>query len=682
MPPVRPKLSITLPRNFTFHYTDGDPKTPENREQEAPRQPSPPVYRIRRRTRPGAGLSNPYVQPSRTRQPQDVPIPTIETSEPVAESASLGRRSVPEPGPIEGLLAPFPSRHPAMAAPRTPLAQILTAFENPDKDRIDWSQKEEPNPGESISRPDSACSMISDSSVASHDSDESFSSTAGSCTSPESDAPAPFKFPCGNRVQQRTDLDTPKATQFNARIRPTQTPKSTHWSAEMDRHLWATYQLYLQDPTVTPFKLLPGSPPPLGVCHRVAREAKRSWRGSKTSAGKRPEALRDVTDEAHAVQNADSPETIRGAKSGSTTPTELKHRTSASVWPRSESATRRRLRLLCKRKPSLAPHYQRLLQSRSPTPFSQSSGLRSRSSLLSSPFGGYQDGQSFNTRDLNFSLTTSTAASMQPSGPMAQLTRNEPHTQAQPGQGGPLARSVQEIETCNYTPFSLGLGIDGLDDRSRGPRLGSPFVENVRAPGSYYRHVHLRPSPPRTQSDGMTIPGPHLRSPVQLPEPFRFPSTPKRPAQHELEDELSPGGSDMHRSEIVDDLFGAPAESSHRRVRSRGFSLGDISAGARLSDLFTPPTVFDQMNSSEFAETTSFDNGLASSAAPEQTRRLGSPFAEFKSHTIGRSKFSRHKPSFSTFPRLSSPSLVNAPSIEERLRALNPEDARQDQARD
>ncbi|KAI9784259.1 MAG: hypothetical protein M1835_003620 [Candelina submexicana] len=679
MPRVRPNLSITLPRNFTFHYTDGGPKTPENQEREEPRQPSPPVYRIRRRIRPGLGLSNPHVQSYRNRQHQDVPIPTIETPQPVVESASLGRRSVPEPGPVEGLLAPVPSHYSAMATPRTPLAQIFTAFGSSDKDRIDWSQKGEPNPGDSISRPNSACSMISDSSVASHDSDYSLLSTGGSCTSPESDVPAPFKFPSESKVQQGTDLDTtPKTTQPSTRSKPTKPQKSTQWTSEMDRHLWATYQLYLQDPTVTPFKSLPGNPPPLGVCHRVARVAKRSWRGSKPSLAKGPEVLRDVNDEANAVHNADSPQTIRGARSGSTTPTEQKHRNSFSVWPRSESATRRRLRILCKRKPSLAPHYQRLMQTRSSTPFSKSSAARSRSSLLPSSFGGYQGGQSFNTRDLNFSLATSTAATMQPSGPLAHLTRNEPHTQAQSEQADSFNRPLHDVVTYNDTP-SLGLGIDGLDDKSRGPRLGSPFVESVRGTANFLHRAHLRPSPPRTQSDGMTIPGPHLGSPVQLPEPFRLPSTPKRRAQRELDDELSPGGSDMHPNEMNDDyFFTAPVESSHRRVRSRGFSLGDISAGGRLSDLFTPPTQYDQMNSSEFADNASFDNNPAPSAAPEQTRRLGSPFSEFKSYTIGRSRFSRHKPSFSTFPRLSSPPLLTAPSIEERLRESKPEDQSQE----
>ncbi len=543
----------------------------------------------------------------------------------------------------------------------------------------------EPNSGDSISRPGSACSMISDSSMSSYDSEDSLQSTGGSCTSPESDAPAPFKFPLGSKAEQRTDLEaTPQTLPRNAHTKPTRRQNSINFTAEMDRHLWATYQLYLQDPTVTPFKSLPGAPPPLGVCNRVAREARRSWRGSKSLAGKGSEVLRDVTDEAHAVHSADSPETVRGAKSGSTTPTGHKYRSSICVWPRSESATRRRLRELCKQKPSLAPHYQRLLQSRNSTPFSQSSQSRSRP-RLSSPFGGYQDQQSFNTRDLNFSLTTSTSATMQPSGPLAQLTRNEPNPQPQDDYFG---RPSQDVESHSDGSSQFDLGSGGPEANSGIPRLGSPFAGEL-PPRAPFHHSHLRPSPPRTQSDGMTILGPHLRSPFELPEPFKLPEYTKLPepfilpnptkrrAQHELEDELSPGGSDMHRFENMDDLLGAYVEGSQRRVRSRGFSLGDISAVTRLSDMFTPPPGDDQMSSSQFIDTTSFEGNQAPPAAPEQTRRLGSPFSEFKSHTIGRSKFSRHKPSFSTFPRLSSPSLLAAPSIEERLKESKPDDPSQ-----
>ena len=39
----------------------------------------------------------------------------------------------------------------------------------------------------------------------------------------------------------------------------------------MDNHLFNVYQMYLADPSVTPFKTVPGSIPPTGVCHRVAQ---------------------------------------------------------------------------------------------------------------------------------------------------------------------------------------------------------------------------------------------------------------------------------------------------------------------------------------------------------------------------------------------------------------------------
>ncbi len=73
------------------------------------------------------------------------------------------------------------------------------------------------------------------------------------------------------------------------------------WTKAMSDHLWATYVLYLQDPKVTPFRMGKSCIPPHGVCLRVAREARRSWKGAK------------------ALTRAANP--AEGRKSGSSTPT-------------------------------------------------------------------------------------------------------------------------------------------------------------------------------------------------------------------------------------------------------------------------------------------------------------------------------------------------------------------------
>jgi hypothetical protein len=82
------------------------------------------------------------------------------------------------------------------------------------------------------------------------------------------------------------------------------------------------------------------------------------------------------------------------------------------------------------------------------------------------------------------------------------------------------------------------------------------------------------------------------------------------------------------RVNFFEELFGAPAESSHRRVRSRGFSLGDVTRGSRLSSLITPPTMYDQMNSSEFPPTASLRAPVSNEQTSSPPLRLGSPFAD------------------------------------------------------
>jgi hypothetical protein len=81
------------------------------------------------------------------------------------------------------------------------------------------------------------------------------------------------------------------------------------------------------------------------------------------------------------------------------------------------------------------------------------------------------------------------------------------------------------------------------------------------------------PSTPRTQFNTATRP--RLRSPVRFEEPRSLTGTQKRRAQHSLEEELSPNGAVLRPSILDVQLFGTPAAGSQRRVRTRGFSLGD-----------------------------------------------------------------------------------------------------------
>lgn len=117
MPRNRPQLSITLPRNFTFHYTEGEePKTPEHEDTTptaAP--PSLHAYRVKRRVRPTLQTST-RTQARLTEQLHDTPLPTIEAPAimvPEPLRPSFQHRATE---PAEGYLAPCASR-PFMTMP-------------------------------------------------------------------------------------------------------------------------------------------------------------------------------------------------------------------------------------------------------------------------------------------------------------------------------------------------------------------------------------------------------------------------------------------------------------------------------------------------------------------------------------------------------------------------------------
>ncbi len=622
MPRTRPQLSITLPRNFTFHYTEGEePKTPEQEmPMPVPQSPRPSnAYRFKRRSRPGV---NSILQDNKnSMSSSDIPIPTIETPIVAEPIRPVVQHRATEPA--EGYLAPFATR-PFMTLPRTPIQQQRhSALAD------GWTASVHQDLGDSITRPMSTCSLLSDSSDDSNGSLTSYPAGDGSCTSPESDAPDPFKF---------ASIRRSKAKQWAALARNEESIQGglstkqarVNWTHEMDKHLWSIYHVYLQDPTVTPFKMLPGTAPPLGVCHRVAREAKRSWRGAKTSL-RNPSSMISAPQMDDRMKTAatfghrpGSPDTIRAIRSGSNTPTGSAT-VKAPLWPKSSSSTRRRLRHLCKSKPTIAPHYQRLLQSRSPSPFSSSSRTQSRSqsrlSEVSSPFE--KQASFFNTRDIQLSLTTSTAASMQPHGPLAQLG-SENAAKSQPQQ-----EWFNEPPVPWASPSAIPSDVIEVDVGSNEepmlapPPLGSPFGYHTWGPSRSRQRI--RPSASRIQSSDASTLGPSLRSPVRFSDTFPYPGV-KRRARYPLEDELSPGGSSMQQS-LLDNLFGSPAEGRHRRVRSRGFSLGDVDTPNPLASLFTPPQSRDGMAGVPNATPPCPSSGPAEPQTPIRTiRRLGSPF--------------------------------------------------------
>ncbi|KAI4280278.1 MAG: hypothetical protein L6R38_004585 [Xanthoria sp. 2 TBL-2021] len=665
MPRDKPQMSITLPRNFTFHYTEGEePKTPEHQNTTpTAHPPSPQAYRLKRRIRPTIQTST-QTQAQLTHQLQNAPVPVIQTPvllEPEPLRSSFEHR-VTEP---EGrYLAPSAARlFLTQPRPRTPTMQRVQL-------QSCWNTPSQKDIGDSIIRPLSRCSITSDSSDESSGSLTSYPSLGGSCTSPESDAVDPFVLPSikKSKLRQRAGiLAKPEISSSSPGIAK---QPSTQWTSEMDQHLWLAYTQYLQDPTITPFKTLPGTVPPLGVCHRVARQARRTWRGQgQTSQTPSRESNERTTSTDYSIKFGDSPESTKTGRSGSCTPTGRPSMT-APVWPKSSSSTRRRLRYLARRKPGIAPHYQRLL--RSPSPFSSSSRPQSRSIRASSPLcQDIQQGPPFSTRDIQLSLTTSTAVSMQPGGPLAQLAEDK-SSAPQEASGwsndpsapwaSPPAIPSSEIDREYIAPPHKAPDTMQYESPLGSP-LGSPF-SGSKTWGPSRSRQHIRPTTPRTQSNQVasTI-GPTLRSPIKFNGRNPYPSVSKRRAQHQLEDELSPGGSD--KMNIFEELFGGPPEGRHRRVRSRGFSLGDAIRPNR------PEAAFDHLsckeNASQVPSDTSGSSNLRVPNAGEPVPRLGSPFSISAGGSMPTRRPSRHITSAS-LSSFDPGNFGNFASIDQRIR--------------
>jgi hypothetical protein len=226
----RPHLSITLPRNFMFHYRDGPaPQTPEPEPQPEQLQPPPPprqVLKIRRR-RPTMVMNH----DEKAAIMDQRPIPTIETPEFLSEvSTELPSYSLPQD---DAFLSPGYGYTRLLSPPKTPVAQMRTIghYDGPQ----DWSEISHANQSETFSRPSSS-SGFSDSSVSSCDSIGSFMSRGGSCTSPEDDAADPFVF-CSPPIKfQQPTLHSAAHEQPSKKLKLRAT-----FSEEMDYHLWMTY---------------------------------------------------------------------------------------------------------------------------------------------------------------------------------------------------------------------------------------------------------------------------------------------------------------------------------------------------------------------------------------------------------------------------------------------------------
>ncbi|TID22460.1 hypothetical protein E2P81_ATG11562 [Venturia nashicola] len=618
----------TLPRNFTFTYHDGTlPKTPEPTGGEdhtrfSPPPPPPREYRDNfrlRRRRPALSAAQrsfraiypPSEIADASKESSDIVISSIEVFDaPIGFDHAETSFNVPL-----GQLAVLSPQFQPYSPPKTPAAQIYGSvypLEREDPAEDSSSQ------GESLTRPSTACSGFSDSSISS--SVESFPSL-GYNNSPKTDLLSLF----GEAPEHDMDpmVSSPLQSYGQAVV------QKQSWTQDMDDHLWITYMRYLQDPTHTPFKMLPGTAPPLGVCSRVVREAKRTWKGLRTASI--PPAFRFArwgSNRAGALNE--------GAEGSTTTPVANDNRRKFATWPRSDAATRKRLRDLCKRKPTLSAHYNRLMHARSPSPFLSS--VRERSTSLArevyspppAPVQAHVQGIAFSTRDMNVSLFTSISTTMQPGHPLSQLTsdaatpRARASTQFVPAYGrSPGHQKAQSVH--------LGFGIN--DSTRQAGVLASPF----RPTHSFHSTAAEAHGPLQAVVSGNNS-GLSLDSPVELHQPQPLRSIFKRPATQELEDVEHSEDPLTRQNHLMKELFGPsqPIDVGHRRVRSRGFSLGDMGGTSRLSGMFSPPAGFDQPESSSQQDQVP-PRSLMPPPPIDRVVRLGSPFVE--------------KPHFNTFPR-------------------------------
>lgn len=643
-------LSITLPRNFAFHYTDALPKTPEPLEAIVTPidPPAPPKVRIRRRRQ--VVISGEHTDYN--------DLPTFE----FPDNNDLGELPDHKPDVNHGFLSSFPTSglDQMFAPPVTPIGQapppiLLNNVLEGDMDEDDNFRF---NHGISIARPSSAWSEISDSST-----DTDFSEMASpmldeALTSPETEHVDPF---FANVREKMNRLSSPLTAHRNPRRTDGKQTK-VKWTSDMDDHLWFAYMTYLSDPTVTPFKTLPGTAPPLGVCHRVAREAKKNWKGP-----------RNTLDAIGEQNNMRLSPTLPSLVPNFSRPILRTYSTSEIVrkasnrWPRSASSTRRRLRELCKRKPSLAPHYQRLMQSRTPSPFEPmgSDSQPAQPSRFTSPppqpateftppppptaVPVVEDSSVFSTRELNITLATSTAASMQPGGPLSQLAGTQERTiRRRPWSHQPTAR-VSAHQKSQSLQLELGLG-----SRPRSynfGKLASPFAA-PSLPQSWM--MKAAPSPIAEDFATQILPPPpqpDFSPRLHAPRPLS--ASMKRRAQYPLGEEAISKDVDARRS-WLEDLFKDSVRENkddQRRVRSRGFSMGAVKYAPsprhsrHLSEIFAPQSTMEQDEPSSAIPPVpplpSMDHLPLPSQQPH-IMRLGSPFAPHLSNTRYSNTFPRN----------------------------------------
>lgn len=297
---------------------DGIPRTPEPALDGDAQPPSPPrpQFRVKRRNAPN--LNAPTQQFLASVVMADIPIPSIEEPRVLDEELADTMSPISQLSDMDDIpLTPDGGSDRMVSPPKTPAPGFLPSLS--PKQYPNWSVDStlsslESSPDYESSRPPTAHSTHTSTSLLSYFS--ICSEELSQYVSPETEHADHF-----SELSSAEDND--KTINAATREAPREQLRRAPWTKPMIRHLWSTYMMYLQDPKVTPLRLGKSGIPPQGVCLRVAREAKRSWKGTKAQA--------------NADQNCGSiPPTARGPSGPYV------------QWPHTCAATRAQLRELCK----------------------------------------------------------------------------------------------------------------------------------------------------------------------------------------------------------------------------------------------------------------------------------------------------------------------------------------------
>ncbi|KAG5803336.1 hypothetical protein H9Q74_012207 [Fusarium xylarioides] len=423
-------------------------RTPEPTLNGETQPPSPPRPRFRVKRRNASNLNAPTEQFLASVAAADIPIPSIEEPRVLDEEMTETLYPMSHFSNMEDIpFTPHGGSERMFSPPKTPAPDLLPTLT--PKQYPNWSidstlSSLESSPDYESSRPSTAHSTHTSASLLSYFSISS--EDLSQCISPDNEH--------ADLANELSNADDNSKTLKPAKTEvPRDTIRRAPWTKPMNQHLWSTYMVYLQDPKVTPFRIGKSGIPPHGVCLRVAREARRSWKGSK------------------AQTNID-------LSSGSITPTQGAAGPYVQ-WPHTCAATRAQLRELCKMNARSKARGSQYLAP-SPSPYNKSAARywNRRTVLGRSP-------SVFSGQDMAMSLAVSTSDSMQLQGPLAQLTNSQPEPQIDEHSLPPPSRETLEPVEIKHTQLASPFGA-----RSYGPSSSSSLPSNFVVDSKLQRQTH------------------------------------------------------------------------------------------------------------------------------------------------------------------------------------------------